>query len=144
MTKLQRIVLNLDATLESQRALRAAIFLSTTTGVTIIAVHVVNKHVVTQLARHSHKTLAQVEVELEEDGWRYLYATEEEAKNAGAHIVVMLEQGYPEEILPRLVSESGADLVIVGVSPRTRTDAMCAAVAGQLIEHATCSVLVVK
>jgi nucleotide-binding universal stress UspA family protein len=144
MLALHKILLHVDATLESQRVLRSAIFLSTTTGATIVAVHIVNKHVVAQLARFSTRTLADVEVELEENGWRYLYAAEEEAKNAGARIVVMQEQGYPEEILPRLAAAYQAELVIVGVAPRSRSDATRVQVADQLIEHAPCAVLVVK
>jgi len=144
MIALHKILLHMDATLESQRALRSAIFLSTTTGATIVAVHIINEHVVAQLARHSTRTLADVEIEIEENGWRYLYAAEEEAKNAGAHIVVMQEQGYPEEILPRLVTAYQAELVIVGVAARSRSDATRVQIADQLIEHAPCAVLVVK
>ena len=144
MNQLEKILLNLDAAEESQRALQAAISLAKLSSATIIAVNVVNQNVVTHLARHSDKSIAEIEVELEENGWRYLYAAEEEAKNAGAHIVILQEQGYPEEILPRFASQYSADMIIVGQSAEARRDITHGRTAEQVIEHAPCAVLVVK
>ncbi|MCX7846882.1 MAG: universal stress protein [bacterium] len=144
MTALATIVLHLDLTPESQRALQRAIHLSLLSGATIIAVNVVNRHVVTQLARTGAKSLAEIEIELEENGWRYLYAAEEEAKNAGARIVVLQETGYPEEVIPRIAAEKHADLVIVAYGQRARSDITAIRSAEQIFEHAPCDVLVVK
>ena len=144
MKALEKIVLHVDASEETQRALRGVIRLSILSGATIIAVHVVNRAVVTQMARATGKSLAEVEVELEEDGWRYLYATEETAKSAGAHIVIVQEQGYPEEVLPRLASEYGADILALGAAARLRHDSIISRLIEQVIETTPCSVLVVK
>ncbi len=144
MKALKTIVLNMDASPESQRALHTAIRLSQLSGATIIAVNVVNRHVVAQLARAGDKSLAEIEVELEENGWRYLYAAEEEAKNAGARVVVLQESGYPEEIVPRLAGQHQADLVIVAYGNRARTDITAVRSAEQIFEHAPCDVLFVK
>jgi len=64
MKSLNKILLNLDATIESQHALDAAIFLAKSCSATIIAVNIVNKNVVTNLARFSDKSIAEIEVEL--------------------------------------------------------------------------------
>jgi len=144
MKQLQKILLNMDAAVESQHALQAAIKLSRLSGATIVAVNVVNHHVVTSLARHSGRSLAEIEVELEEDGWRYLYTAEEEGKNAGARIVLMQERGYPEEILPRLAAKFQADLIVIGQSPRMRSDVPCSRIVEQMLEHTPCSLLIVR
>jgi nucleotide-binding universal stress UspA family protein len=144
MTQIQKAILHLDASAEAQRALATAIFLSKLTGATIIAVNVIDQHVVTNLARQGDRSLAEIEVDLEENGWRYLYAAEEAAKNEGARIVVLQEQGYPEEILPRLASEYQADLVLVGQDPRARSDVGRRRTVEMLMEHTPCALLVVR
>lgn len=144
MKTLATIVLNLDASPDSQRALHTAIRLSQLSGATIIAVNVVNRHVVTQMARAGDKSLPEIEIDLEENGWRYLYAAEENAKNAGARIVLIQEPGYPEEIIPRIAAQHNADLVIVAYGHRARTDISAVRSAEQIFEHAPCDVLVVK
>jgi len=144
MTQLKKIILNLDSSQESQNALAAAITLAKMSEGTIIAVNIVNQAVVTSLARHSDKSLAEVEVELEENGWRYLYAAEEQAKNDGAHIVILQENGYPEEILPRLAKDYSADLIIIGQNKKSRENISQSRSADQIIEHSSCAVLVIK
>ena len=98
--KPKTILLYVDSSKESEAALRAALDFSGP-QVTIIAVNVVNRQTVIQLVRGGSKSIAEAEVELEENGWCYLYNTEEIAKSAGAQIVILQESGYPEEVLPR-------------------------------------------
>ena len=144
MTQLKKILLNLGSSKESQNALVSAITLAKISGGAIIAVNIVNQTVVTNLARHSEKSLAEVEVELEENGWHYLYAAEEQAKNEGAHIVILQENGYPEEILPRLAKEYSADMIVIGQNKKSRENINQSRTADQIIEHATCAVLIIK
>ena len=144
MTQLKKILLNLDSSKESQNALVSAITLAKISGGAIIAVNIVNQTVVTNLARHSEKSLAEVEVELEENGWHYLYAAEEQAKNEGAHIVILQENGYPEEILPRLAKDYSADMIVIGQNKKSRENISQSRTADQIIEHAACAVLIIK
>ena len=144
MKQLHKILLSMDATIESQHALQAALHLSLLSGATIIAVNIVNRHVVTNLARHGQQSLAEIEVELEENGWRYLYTAEEQVKSAGGRIILMQQSGYPEEVLPRLAAEYKADLVAVGQPPRSRTDVPSCKIVEQILEHTSCSVLIVR
>ncbi len=144
MTQLKKILLNLDSSKESQNALVSAITLAKMSGGAIIAVNIVNQTVVTNLARHSEKSLAEVEVELEENGWHYLYAAEEQAKNEGAHIVILQENGYPEEILPRLAKSYSADIIVIGQNKKSRENISQSRTADQIIEHAACAVLIIK
>ena len=137
--KPKNILLYVDASKESRAALDVAVDYSGP-ETTIIAVNVVNRQTVIQLTRSGEKSLAEAEVELEENGWCYLYDAEETAKSAGAQIVILQESGYPEEVLPRLASEYGVDLIIIGHAPGLGQTSL----AQQLIEHAPCAVLVVK
>lgn len=144
MKEIKKLLLCVDATEESQRAIDAAVALAQLSGAAIIAVNVVNRNVVTHLSRLGDKTLAEIEIDLEENGWRYLYAAEEQGKNAGAHIMILQEQGYPEEILPRLAGQYEADMVIVAQSAEARRDMTRRRGTEQIIEHAPCAVLIVK
>lgn len=144
MKQLHKILLNMDATIESQHALQAALHLGLLSGATIVAVNIVNRHVVTNLVRHGQQSLAEIEVELEENGWRYLYTAEEQVKNAGGRIVLTQLPGYPEEVIPRLATEYEADLVVVGQPPRSRTDLPSSKIVEQILEHTPCSVLIVR
>ncbi|NLF38918.1 universal stress protein [bacterium] len=144
MKALEKIALYVDASEEGQRAIHAAIRLSTLSGATIVAVAVINRTVVTQLSRASGKSIAEIEVELEENAWHYLYAAEQEAKDANARIVVTLENGFPEEVLPRLMNEYNVDMLVLGMSERVRQEPARRRLLEQMIEHAPCCVLVVK
>ena len=144
MKKLDKILLNLDATIESQHALDSAVLLAKSCSATIIAVNIVNKNVVTNLARFSDKSIAEIEIELEENGWKYLYDAEEKAKNQEARIVIIQEYGFPEQTLPKLASEYKIDMIIIGQNPQIRKDVVQGKTAEQLIEHAPCAVLVVN
>ena len=126
--KPKNILLYVDASKESRAALDVAVDYSGPETTVI------------QLTRSGEISLAEAEVELEENGWCYLYDAEEIAKSAGASIVILQESGYPEEVLPRLASEYGVDLIIIGHTPGLGQ----ASLAQQLIEHAPCAVLVVK
>ena len=144
MKSLNKILLNLDATLESQHALDTAVFLAKLCSATIIAVNIVNKNVVTNLARFSDKSIAEIEVELEENGWRYLYDAEEKAKNQEARIVIIQEYGYPEQSLIKLANEYKVDMIIIGQNPQIRKDVVQGKTAELIIEHAPCAVLIVN
>ena len=144
MKSLNKILLNLDATIESQHALDAAIFLAKSCSATIIAVNLLHKHVVDILAGFSDKSIAEIEVELEENGWRYLYDAEEKAKNQEARIVIIQEYGYPEQSLTKLANDYKVDMVIIGQNPQIRKDVVQGKTAEQVIEHAPCAVLVVN
>ncbi len=144
MKKLEKILLNLDSTIESQHALDSAVLIAKLSSATIIAVNIVNKNVVTNLARFSDKSIAEIEIELEENGWRYLYDAEEKAKNQEAHIVIIQEYGYSEQILPKLAVEYKVDMIIIGQNPKIRKEVVQGKTAEQLIEHSPCDVLVVN
>ena len=141
----KKILLPVSGSDESLRAADFALKLAASHDSQIIALHVVDTSVVRQLARHSGKTPGEVEVELEENGWRYLYHVEEMAKDSKVRIVVLLEYGLPQERMLTKSREFGVDLMIFGqATGRGARGRFLDRFLQQVLEHSPCPVLIVK
>ena len=141
----KKILLPISGSEESMNAAEFAVKLASAHGSQIIALHVIDTSVVRQLARHSGKTPGEVEIEMEESGWHYLFHTEEMAKDNKVKIVVLLEQGLPQERILTKTKELEADLIIFGQSRKRGTRGRFLDKSlQQVLEHAPCPVLVVK
>jgi nucleotide-binding universal stress UspA family protein len=141
----KKILLPISGSEESINATEFAVKLASAHGSQIIALHVVDTSVVRQLARHSGKSPGEVEIEMEESGWHYLFHAEEMAKDSAVKIVVLLEQGLPQERILSKAKELGADLIIFGQARgRGTRGRFLDKFLQQVLEHATCPVLVVK
>lgn len=141
----KKILLPISGSDESISAAEFAVKLAAAHGSQIMALHVVDTSVVRQLARHSGKSPGEVEVELEENGWRYLYHIEEIAKDNKVKIVVFLEYGMPQERMLTKAREFGADLIIFGQARgRGARGRALDRFLQQVLEHASCPVLIVK
>ena len=141
----EKILLPVSGSDESLRAAEFAVKLAASHGSQIIAIHVVDTSVVRQLARHSGKSPGEVEVKLEENGWRYLYHAEEMAKDSKVRIVVLLEYGLPQERMLTKARELGADLMIFGqASGRGARGRFLDRFLQQVLEHSPCPVMIVK
>lgn len=141
----EKILLPISGSEESMTASEFAVKVAMAHGSQIIALHVVDTSVVRQLARHSGKTPGEVEIEMEESGWRHLYHTEEMAKDSKANIVVLLEYGLPQERIVTKARELGIDLIIFGQTRgRGTRGRFLDKFLQQVLEHAPCPVLVVK
>jgi nucleotide-binding universal stress UspA family protein len=140
-----KILLPISGSDESIRAAEFAVKLAAAHRSQIIALHVVDTSVVRQLARHSGKSPGEVEIEMEESGWRYLYYAEEMAKDNKAKIVVLLEHGLPQERILTKARELDADLIVFGQarSGGTRGRFLDKSLQ-QVLVHASCPVLIVK
>ena len=140
-----KILLPISGSDESINAAEFAVKLAAAHSSQIIALHVVDTSVVRQLARHSSKSPGEVEIEMEENGWRYLFYAEEMAKDSGAKIVVLLEYGLPQERILTKARELAADLIVFGQARgRGTRGRFLDKSLQQVLEHATCPVLVVK
>ncbi len=141
----EKILLPISGSEESMTASEFAVKVAMAHGSQIIALHVVDTSVVRQLARHSGKTPGEVEIEMEESGWRHLYHTEEMAKDSKVNIVVLLEYGLPQERIVTKARELGIDLIIFGQTRgRGTRGRFLDKFLQQVLEHAPCPVLVVK
>ena len=141
----EKILLPVSGSDESISAMEYAVKLAAVHDSQIIALHVVDTSVVRQLARHSGKTPGEVEIEMEENGWRYLYYAEEMAKDSKVKIVVLLEHGLPQERMLSKARELNADLIIFGhASSRGTRGRFLDKSLQQVLEHAPCPVLIVR
>ncbi len=141
----KKILLPVSGSNESLKAAEFAVELAVSHDSQIIALHVVDTSVVRQLARHSGKSPGEVEIELEENGWRYLYHVEEMAKDSKVRIVVLLEYGVPQERMLTKSRELGVDLMIIGqATGRGARGRFLDRSLQQVLEHSLCPLLIVK
>ncbi|MDQ1318516.1 MAG: hypothetical protein QG588_2178 [Candidatus Poribacteria bacterium] len=117
----EKILLPVSGSPESIAASEFAIKLAMVHNSQILALNVVDTSVVRQLAQHSGKSPGEVEVEIEENGWHYLYYVEEMAKDNKVKTVVLLERGFPQERIVSKAREFKAELIILGQSARRGT-----------------------
>ncbi|MBD3182511.1 hypothetical protein GF312_09480 [Candidatus Poribacteria bacterium] len=140
-----KILLPVSGSEESMKAADFAINLAKTHGSQIIALHVIDTSVVRQLARHSGKSPGEIEVEMEENGWHYLYHVEEMAKDNKVKIVVLLDYGLPQEGILTKERELGVDLIIFGQSRgRGTRGRFIERSLHQVLENSISPVLVIK
>ena len=141
----KKILLPVSGSNESLKAAEFAVELAVSHDSQIIALHVVDTSVVRQLARHSGKSPGEVEIELEENGWRYLYHVAEMAKDSKVRIVVLLEYGTPQERMLTKSRELGVDLMVFGqATGRGARGRSLDRSLQQVLEHSHCPVLIVK
>jgi len=79
----------------------------------IIALNVIDFEVMRHLAMKLGKREAEVSVDLEEEGWMYLYYLEEKAKDKGITINIIQEEGVLQRELIKSASRFSVDLVII-------------------------------
>ena len=141
----KKVLLPISGSEESLKAAEYAIKLAVAHDSQIIAIHVVDTSVVRQLARHSGKSPGEIEVEMEENGWRYLFHAEEMAKDNKVRIVVLLEYGLPQEQMLNKARQFEADLMVFGqATGRGARGRFLDRALQQVLEHAPCPVLIVK
>ena len=141
----KKILLPISGSDESINATEFAVKLAVAHGSQIIVLHVVDTSVVRQLARHSGKSPGEVEIELEESGWRYLYYAEEMAKDSKVKAIVLMEYGLPQERILSKARELGIDLIVFGQArSRGTRGRFLDKFLQQVLENAPCPVLIVK
>ena len=141
----KKVLLPISGSDESINAAEFAVKLAAAHDSQIVALHVIDTSVVRQLARHSSKSPGEVEIEMEENGWRYLFYAEEMAKDSKINTVVLLEHGLPQERILSKAKELEADLIIFGPSSgRGTRGRFLDKSLQQILENAPCPVLVVK
>lgn len=140
-----KILLPVSGSEESVNASNFAVRLASSCDAQIIALHVVDPSVARQMSRSLKKTPGEVEIEMEENGWRYLYYAEEVAKDSKVRIIILMERGLPQERILTKAREYNVDLIILGHSSGRGTHGMILDKSVQhILEHASCPVLIVK
>jgi len=143
----RRILLVVDSTAESLRAAEMAQEVALTyPGSKLFALNVVDKGAVNRLKRFTDKSLTEIEIEMEENGWKYLYRFEEQFKDRGIPTLILQSQGVVDHEVVKEAVRLKADIIIVA-SPAHSSGQMRRLVLGsieKILEHAPCNLLVVK
>lgn len=139
------ILLVVETTEESMQAARWAIGLAQFYEARLIGLNVVDRTVIVHLQRLSGKKLSEIEVEVEENGWKYLYHIESMAIERNVSVFLAQEEGLPEDEIIKKARTVGADLIVVG-PPKAggRWRPRSARYVEKLIEEAPCAVLIAK
>ena len=112
----------------------------------LVVLHVVDHMVLNRMKRVSDQSTAELEIELEEKGWKALYYAEELAKDQRVPTMILQKSGVVENEILNEAARLKIDLIVVGY-PRNLPDQARRLAQGRLeniVENSQCSVLVVK
>lgn len=109
----------------------------------IVALAVLDKNRVRQLSKFSNKSIEEIEVDLEEDAWSYLYFTEEIVLERDGRVFLRYEEGSVVEKVVQIANEIKADVVITQQPPLDK-DKVFRSYLPSLIDHLNCSVLIIN
>ena len=107
----KRLLVLVDFSSQNEGYFKQCIELAERLRAEIIAFNIVDINAINSIARHTDKRESEVAVELEEDGWKYLYMFEDMAKNKGVKTLVHQEEGVFESKITQAVSAYKIDLV---------------------------------
>ena len=142
------ILVLVDGTEASFRAADRAIDLARALGARLTALTVVDTETLRQLLNVKilvDAEMGEFEKELEQSARRQLAEVRERALNQKVVIDEVLVTGNVETVVPKEVQNRGVDLIALGGFPSTKiTRDLVARQRQQIIDRATCPVLVVK
>jgi len=138
------ILLIVETTQEAMKAAKLAISLARVHRARLIGLNIVDRTVIDRLQRFGDKKRSEIEIEVEENGWKYLYHVEETATEREVGISLLQEEGLPENVIVKKAEEFHADLIVLG-TPRGRRGVrhFTEAHIERIIENAPCPVLTV-
>lgn len=110
---LDRILLLIDFSRENEAYFKDAIEVAKRFNSQIIAFNVVDINTINLIAKHTGKRESEVAVDLEENGWRYLYSFEDLAKDEGIKTLIHQEEGIFESAVIDAVHKYNISLVII-------------------------------
>ncbi|MFH1006206.1 MAG: universal stress protein [Candidatus Latescibacterota bacterium] len=138
------ILLMVETTQEAMKAAKLAIALAGAHHARLIGLHVVDRTVIERIQRFGDKKRSEIEIEVEENGWNYLYHVEERALEQQVGMSLVQEEGLPEHVIVKKAEAFHADLIVLGM-PKARSGVRHFTTANveRIIEHAPCPVLTV-
>ncbi len=112
----------------------------------LIVLNVVDHLAINRMKRFSEQSLTEIEIELEEKGWRALYFAEEMAKDEGVPTMIQQKSGVVENEILKEAVRLKVDLIVLGYPRKVSGQAkrLTQGRAEKVIENSVCSILVVK
>jgi len=137
----ERIVVAIDGSEPSDRALAKALELAALTRAKLVALAVEGP-----LPAYAATVGEVEEVKREKDAFFGALAdrVRREAQAAGVPIEVELRAGHAAELIVRYADERGADLIVLGHRGHFLRDHLLGSTADRVSEHASCPVMIVR
>lgn len=112
----------------------------------LIALNVVDHMVINRMRRLSEQSPAEIEIELEEKGWKALYYTEEQAKDRGVPTMILQKNGVVANEVLSEARRLKVDLIVLGYPRKMPGQAkrLAQGRVEKVVENAECSVLIVR
>jgi nucleotide-binding universal stress UspA family protein len=111
----------------------------------ITVLYVIDKLVLNELARFSRRGEKEVEVELEEQGRRYLDLARKDAASQGVTVDCQTGKGDPFEEIVAKANSLRTDLIVMGhTGRRGTTRVLIGSVTQRVLDYAPCPVLVTR
>jgi len=122
-----------------------AIELSKSLSASLFALFIVDQEMVRTISKLRGTDEVDTAIEIEEEGWKYLYHLEEKAVDNGVRTALFLKEGNPINIIRSFVKEREIELLVVGYKRSAgREGWKYGKIIEQLIEHVPCPVLIEK
>lgn len=136
-----KLLVAVDASEASNRALETALELAKLTGASVMALAVEGP-----LPAYAATVGEVEEVKREKDAFfgRLARDVQERAGSAGLLIDVDVRPGHAAELIPRVAKEKGVDLIVLGHRGHFLRDHLLGSTADRVAEHAECPVMIVK
>jgi nucleotide-binding universal stress UspA family protein len=130
---------------ETRASWDRAVEISKGLSATLYALFIVDKDLVKTVA--SMKGLDEIDtaIQIEEEGWKYLYYLEDMAVNEGVKTALFVEEGDTIDILRKFVKERNIELLIVGHRSGQGVEGRkVERMIQQMIEYVQCPILIEK
>ena len=144
--RFEKILLLVGSSNEAQKAAGLAIDIAAHSGARLIAISVVDRMSINRMKRFAHQSATEIEIEMEENGWKYLYAVEEQSKGRGVPTAILQRSGVVDAEVLGEAGRLGVDLIVLAYPPRTagQVRRLVQGSVEKTVEGAAVPVLVVK
>lgn len=135
-----KILVALDGSIGSEKALEAAVRLAQKDGRQVTAVSVLDRSGDPRLERLAEGVKAQARRHLEE----ILQAAVNYARSRGVQLTPVLREGHPAEAIIACAEQEGAEMLVLGHRKGEAARPGLGGTADQVSSHAPCTVMIVK
>jgi nucleotide-binding universal stress UspA family protein len=142
----EKILLVVEGSDMDHAVMESAIARALANKARLIVLNVVDHMVINRLKRLSEQSTAEIEIELEEKGWKALYYAEELAKDEGVPTMILQQSGVVENAVISEAARLKVDLIVLGYPRKMPGQAkrLAQGRVEKVVENAECSVLIVR
>jgi nucleotide-binding universal stress UspA family protein len=135
-----RILVAVDGSRGSEKALEVAVKLAQQNGRHITVVTVLDRSGDPRLDRLAESAREKARLHLED----VLQAAANFARSRGVGLTPILREGHPADAIIACAEQQGTEIVVLGSSGKKATQSGLGGTADQVSSHAPCSVMIVK